>query len=140
MRTKNRCYPCSRQRRKILLETADQYSIFQIALAHHIQDAVETLFMNMIYNGELSTLIPNQSVIQGRFSFIRPLYYMTKDQIRDIARIYGLRQGNNVCPFYQDSKRDVVRRFLDSIGKDNPDVYKNIFRGMFRIKKAFLPF
>ena len=135
----NRCYPCSRERRKTLLEVADQQSIFQIALAHHTQDAVETLFLNMIYNGELSTLIPKQSVIQGRYFFVRPLYYLSKEQILNIANALGLSKQRNICPYYKDSKREMIRNFLDKIKKDNPDVYKNIFRAIFHLKKTYLP-
>jgi len=135
----NRCYPCSRERRKTLLEIADQHSIFQIALAHHTQDAVETLLLNMIYNGELSTLIPKQSVINGRFFFIRPLYYLSKKQIENIATVFGLPIYKNICPYYKDSKRELIRNFLDKIKKENPDVYKNIFRGIFHLKKSYLP-
>jgi len=138
--TKNRCYPCSRERRKTLLEVADQHNIFQIALAHHTQDAVETLLLNMIYNGKLSTLTPRQSIIQGRFFFVRPLYYLSKEQIVNIATVLGLPKRRNICPYYKDSKRELVRNFLKKIKKENPDVYKNIFRAMFHLKKTYLPF
>ena len=138
-KTKNRCYPCSRERRKTLLEVADQHSIFQIALAHHTQDAAETLLLNMIYNGELSTLTPRQSIIQGRFFFVRPLYYLSKTQIVNVATVLGLPQRRNICPYYKDSKREMVRNFLDKIKKENPNVYKNIFRGIFHVKKTYLP-
>lgn len=139
-KTNNRCYPCSRERRKTLLEVADHQNLFQIALAHHKQDAVETLLLNMIYNGELSTLLPKQSVIQGRYFFVRPLYYLTKVQILKIANTLGLPRHKNICPFYKDSKREMIRKFLDRIQKENPDVYKNIFRAIFHLKKTYLPF
>jgi len=138
--TPNKCYPCSRERRKTLLEIADKYNIFQIALAHHTQDAVETLLLNMIYNGKLSTLLPTQSVIQGRFSFIRPLYYLSKDKIERLAQVYGLPHRANICPYYQSSKREMVRNFLEKIREENPDVYKNIFRAIFHVKKSYMPF
>lgn len=137
--TKNRCYPCSRERRKTLLEVADRKGISQIALAHHTQDAVETLLLNMIYNGELSTLTPNQSVIQGRFSFVRPLYYLSKNQIENLAEVSGLPRRRTTCPYYRDSKREMIRNFLETIKEKNPDVYKNIFRAMFHLKNAYLP-
>ncbi len=135
----NRCYPCARERRKNLLEIADKLGIFQIALAHHKQDVVETMLLNMIYNGEISTVIPKQSVIQGRFFFIRPLYYIDKEKIRAIAHIYGAVEKSNVCPYYQKSKRETIRNFLEKIKIENPDVYKNIFRSIFHIKKSYMP-
>jgi tRNA 2-thiocytidine biosynthesis protein TtcA len=135
----NKCYRCSRERRKTLLETASRLNIFQIALAHHKQDVVETVIMNMIYNGAISTLTPKQSVIHGRFFLVRPLYYFEKDTIQAIARTRGLPSNDNVCAYYQDSKREVVRDFLEKTKKHNPDVYKNIFRSIFHINKAYMP-
>ncbi|UCC12035.1 MAG: tRNA 2-thiocytidine biosynthesis protein TtcA [candidate division WOR-3 bacterium] len=135
----NRCYPCSRERRKTLLETASGLNIFHVALAHHKEDVAETVIMNMIYNGEISTLTPKQSVIHGRFFFVRPLYYFEKNTIRAIAETQGLPPNKNVCPYYQESKREVMRDFLERIHEHNPDVYKNIFRSIFHINKAYLP-
>jgi len=137
--SQNKCYLCARERRKNLLEVADRFDIFQIALAHHKEDVAETILLNMIYNGEISTVIPKQSVIQGRFFFIRPLYYLEKETIRTIAQIYGLPERSNICPYYKESKREVVRDFLERIKRDNPDVYKNTFRSIFHIKKLYMP-
>lgn len=135
----NKCYPCARERRRKLLEVADKLGIFQVALAHHKQDAVESILLNMIYNGEISTLVPKQSIIQGRFFFIRPLYYFDKKMIESIARIYGVPRRHNICPYYRASKREVVRRFLNRIQKENQDAYKNVFRSIFHIKKSYMP-
>ncbi len=134
-----KCYPCARERRKKLLEVADKLGFFQIAFAHHKQDVAETILLNMIYNGEMSTLVPKQSMIQGRFFFIRPLYYLDKQNIQAIAQIYNLPTTSSTCPYYKDSKRETVRNFLEKIKEENPDVIKNIFRSIFHIKKTYMP-
>ncbi len=135
----NKCYPCSRERRKTLLETASRLNVFHVALAHHKQDVAETAIMNMIYNGEMATFTPKQSVIHGRFFLVRPLYYFEKKTIRAIAGTQGLPPNKNVCPYHQESKREAVRDFLERTREHNPDVYKNIFRSIFHINKAYLP-
>lgn len=114
-------------------------SIFQIALAHHKEDVAETALLNMMYNGGISTIVPKQSVIQGRFFFIRPLYYFSKELIQDIARVYKLPRNKNICPYFEESKREEVRKFLTKIQKENHDVYKNIFRSIFNIKNSYMP-
>jgi tRNA 2-thiocytidine biosynthesis protein TtcA len=136
---KHKCYICSRERRRKLLEVADTLSTFQIALAHHKEDAAETILLNMMYNAEISTLVPKQSVIQGRFFFIRPLYYFEKETINKIAQVSRLPHNKNICPYFEESKRETVRRFLAKLQKENPDVYKNIFRSIFTIKNSYMP-
>ncbi|MBN2621705.1 hypothetical protein JXB22_11540 [candidate division WOR-3 bacterium] len=133
------CYRCARQRRQKLLEVADSMNIQQIALAHHKQDVAETFLLNIMYNGEISTLLPKQSVIQGRYFFIRPLYGFEKKSINMITSIYNLRVNRAVCPYFKASKRNNVRTFLEQCQKKNPDVYKNIFRALAHVKRAYLP-
>lgn len=133
------CYACSRQRRKALLEVAESLNIQQIALAHHTQDVDETLMLNMIYNGEISTLVPRQSIIQGRYYFIRPIYEFEKCEIARIANLYDIPSVKTECSYFKESKRYVVRKFLEHCNKENPGVYKNIFRAVTHIKRAYLP-
>ncbi|MEO0206130.1 MAG: ATP-binding protein, partial [candidate division WOR-3 bacterium] len=53
-----KCFFCARERRRRLLEYAESLNIFQVALAHHLEDVVETFILNIIYNGEISTFVP----------------------------------------------------------------------------------
>ncbi|OPX17668.1 hypothetical protein BXT86_05210 [candidate division WOR-3 bacterium 4484_100] len=135
----NRCYFCSRERRKKILEFADKLNIFRVALAHHKEDVAESLFLNIIYNGEISVPTPKQSIIQGRFYIIRPLYYFEKERIEELARVIGLPNNRNLCPYYKESKRELIRNFLKRIKKEHPLVYKNIFRSIFHINRAYMP-
>ncbi len=134
-----KCFFCARERRRKLLEYAESLNIFQVALAHHREDVVETFLLNIIYNGEISTLVPRQSVIQGRFSFIRPIYYLDKKEIRKIAQILKIPENVNKCPYYQISKRQTIRNFLNEIALEYPDVYNSIFNGIKNIKPSYLP-
>jgi len=134
-----KCFFCARERRRKLLEYAESLNIFQVALAHHLEDVAETFLLNIIYNGEVSTLVPKQSVIQGRFSFIRPMYYLDKKEIQKIARVLQIPENLNICPYYQISKRQKIRDFLNEIAVEYPDVYQSIFNGIRNIKTAYLP-
>lgn len=134
-----RCFLCARERRKKLLEYADSLNIFQIALAHHLEDAAETLIMNILYNGEISTILPKQPVIAGRFFFIRPIYYVAKKKIIELARLLNLPENMNICPYYSFSKREKIRRFIQEIEKEYPDIYQTIFSGIFNIRREYLP-
>lgn len=139
-RVEKKCFFCARERRHKLLEYADSLNVFQIALAHHREDVVETFLLNIIYNGEISTIVPRQSVIQGRFSFIRPIYYFNKKEIQKIARFLKIPENVNNCPYYQISKRQTIRNFLNEIALEYPDTYNSIFNGIKNIKTSYLPY
>ncbi len=134
-----KCFFCSRQRRRALLEYAESLNIFKVALAHHLEDVVETFLLNIIYNGEISTFIPAQFLIRGRFLFVRPIYYLDKKYINIIARALNLPEDINKCPYYQNSKRHKIRNFLNEISAEYPYVFNSIFNGIFNIKRSHLP-
>jgi tRNA 2-thiocytidine biosynthesis protein TtcA len=135
----DKCFYCSRKRRSKLMEIAEKSNIPNIALAHHQEDVVETMLLNMLYAGRMSTLLPRQPIVHGRFVFVRPLYYLDKNTILEIARALDLKSSRNACPFYRDSRRELIRKLLNKIEKKNPDIYANIFHSIFNIKQAYMP-
>jgi tRNA 2-thiocytidine biosynthesis protein TtcA len=70
---KNPCFLCSRLRRKRIFEIADAEGCNKIAFAHHRDDIIETLLINMFYGREISTMMPNQRIFGGKLHIIRPL-------------------------------------------------------------------
>lgn len=139
MRNSNKCFVCARERHRRLIEVAEELNIFHIALAHHRDDVAETLLLNMLYTGRMSTLVPKQPVLQGRFYYIRPMYYLSKAEIAAIARTSGLTPLAASCPYYENSRRETIRAMLDQLGKTNPDIYPNIFHSIFNVRRNYLP-
>ena len=135
----DKCFFCSRARREKLMNIAEKYNIFNVALAHHQEDVAETLLLNMFHSGRISTLLPKQGVIHGRFFVVRPLYYMDKEAIQKIGHAFGLKTLHNSCPFYHASRRESVRNLLEEIRKENPDIYANLFGSIFNIKRSYMP-
>jgi tRNA 2-thiocytidine biosynthesis protein TtcA len=138
-RSDDKCFFCSRARRQKLMEYAEDFNINNIALAHHQEDVAETLLLNMLYAGRTSTLLPIQPIAHGRFNFVRPLYYLDKTTILDIARAFDLKSQANSCPYYKESRRELIREKLNDIKERNPDVYTNVFHSIFNIKKTYMP-
>jgi tRNA 2-thiocytidine biosynthesis protein TtcA len=134
----NPCFLCSRLRRKRLFEIADELGCNKIALGHNKDDVIETLFMNMCYAGEISTMLPLQSFFQGRFTVIRPLAYTDTQIIERFVREENLPVFINTCPSANNSKRSQIKELLKHFYRGNKKVKGNIFKAMSHVKREYL--
>jgi len=135
----NPCFLCARLRRKRLFEIADELDCNKLALGHNKDDVIETLFLNMFYSGEISTMLPAQELFGGRFNVIRPLAYSEEALIRRFARDQDLPVVENRCPTSGRSMRTNVKILLGNLYRSNPKIKGNIFRAMRRVKTEYLP-
>ncbi len=136
---KNPCFLCSRLRRKRIFEIAAEKGCNKIALAHHRDDMIETLLINLFYGREISTMMPVQSVFGGKMHIIRPLSFLREDLITKYAVERGLPVFKNPCPSSDDSKRLYVKNLLKEMEKENRKVRDNILRAMTHVKTDYLP-
>ena len=134
----NPCFLCSRLRRQRLFETADQLGCGKVALGHHKDDIIETLFINMCYAGEISTMVPSQSFFQGRFTVIRPLAMVEEDHVRRFTTELGLPVFTNPCPSAEHSKRHEIKTMLNRLYRSNRKIKGNLFRAMSRVRVDYL--
>ena len=91
-------FPAPGKRRNQLFELARENGYTKIALGHHKDDLVETLFLNMLYSGNISTMVPRQDLFGGKLSLIRPLAYLEKTEVRRIADRAGDQTGGKSLP------------------------------------------
>lgn len=134
----NPCFLCSRLRRKRLFEIAKKLGCSKLALGHNQDDIIETLFMNMCYAGEISTMMPAQSFFQQRLTLIRPLAFADSDLIRRFARSRQFPDFENPCPTARTSKRREIKDLLNQLYRSNKKVKGNIFRAMSHVKPDYL--
>jgi len=134
----NPCFLCSRLRRKRLFKIADELGCNKLALGHNKDDIIETLFLNICYAGEISTMVPSQKFFKGRFTVIRPLAYADEDLIRTFAREQGFPEFANPCPSANHSKRQEINTLLKQLYHSNKKIKGNIFRAMSRVKLDYL--
>jgi len=134
----NPCFLCSRLRRKRLFEIAAELQCNKLALGHNKDDIIETLFLNICYAGEISTMIPSQSFFKGRFTVIRPLAYADAELIRAFAREQDFPDFINPCPSANNSKRQEIKSLLKQLYRSNTKVRGNIFSAMRRVKIEYL--
>jgi len=134
----NPCFLCSRLRRKRLFEIARDLDCPSLALGHHKDDIIETLFLNMCYAGEISTMLPRQPMFSGRFTVIRPLAFCEEGDIRRFARMRGFPEYVNPCPSAATSRRREIRDLLKQLYQSNRKIKGNIFRSMSHVKLEYL--
>jgi tRNA 2-thiocytidine biosynthesis protein TtcA len=134
----NPCFLCAHLRRKRLFEIADELNCRRLALGHNKDDVIETLFLNMFYSGEISTMLPAQELFKGRFAVIRPLAYAEEGLIRRFARNWSLPVSENQCPTSGHSKRAGIKSLLGELYRGNSKIKGNIFRAMRHVKTDYL--
>ena len=134
----NPCFLCSRIRRKLLFETADALGCQKLALGHNKDDLIETLFLNICYGGEISTMLPYQTFFQGDFTIIRPLAFCDETAISKFAREKKLPDFKNPCPSTKVSKRREIKCLLNQLYRSNRKIKGNIFRAMRNVRKDYL--
>lgn len=96
--TENPCFLCSRLRRKRLFELAREFNCTKLALGHHKDDLIETFMMNILYAGEVSTMLPYQEMFGGAFAVIRPMAYAESAHIKRYVADMQLPVYKNPCP------------------------------------------
>lgn len=134
----NACFSCARQRRSHLFEMARQENYSLIALGHHKDDIIETFFLNMLYSGNISTMLPKQGLFENRLSIIRPMSYITKDQVEEIGTLAGISPVKNPCPMSDHSKREEVRTILNSLYSRNDQFKSNMFASLSNVRLDYL--
>ncbi|GIT23057.1 MAG: hypothetical protein CM1200mP40_27390 [Gammaproteobacteria bacterium] len=115
---KTYCGLCSRLRRGILYNYAESIGADKIALGHHRDDIVETLFLNMFYGGKLKAMPPKLLSDDKRNVVIRPLAYCKESEISKFA---GLMEFPiipcNLCGSQDNLQRQVIKSMLQNVGK-----------------------
>ena len=137
---KSPCYLCARMRRGYLYKYAKDLGCNKIALGHHYDDVIETIFMGMLYGGQIQTMMPklHSTNFEG-MELIRPLYMVREADISNWVRYNGLEFIACACTLTEKesqtegehiSKRAEVKELIASLKKINPQVEYNIFNSV----------
>jgi len=136
---KTMCSLCSRLRRGILYRVAKEIGATKIALGHHMDDLVETLFLNMFHGSRMKTMPPKLVSDDRRNVVIRPLVYCRE---KDIARYSAHRDYPiipcNLCGSQMNLERVRIKKMLSDWEKESPNRVVSIFKSMQRITGSHL--
>lgn len=136
---KTMCGLCSRLRRGILYRVAGEEGATKIALGHHRDDIVETLFLNMFYGGKLKAMPPKLLSDDQKNIIIRPLAYCSE---REIIRYANARQFPiipcNLCGSQENLQRAKIKEMLQTWERDFPGRIESIFNSIQNVSPSQL--
>ena len=136
---KMNCWWCSTQRRTELNNYAIENGYNKIALGHHLDDILETLLMNMLNKGELSTMPPRLKYNQYPVTIIRPLCMADEQTIIQHANNAGYICDTCTCNYQDNSGRKKARSKLQDLTQGSPLEKRRIFESLKNIRTEYLP-
>ncbi len=136
---KTTCGLCSRLRRGILYRVADELGCNKLALGHHQDDMVETLFLNMFFGAKLKSMPPKLLSDDGQHIVIRPLAYCRE---KDLAQLAEYQQYPiipcNLCGSQDNLQRQAIKHMLQQWDQIQPGRVDNIARAMTQLVPSHL--
>ena len=140
---KIQCSLCSKMKKAILIETAKEHGCNKVAMGHHADDAIETLFMNMINEGRIATFKPKMYLNKTDVTFIRPLILAREKDIKRATSKLNMPIVPCGCPMEGFTQRDSTKEFLKSQIYDKQKTkaaYNNFFVALMNGKEFDLWF
>ena len=130
---KNPCSLCAKLRRGALSTAMNEHGIKTIALGHHYDDAVETFFLSLFYEGRLSCFHPVTYLDRMDITQIRPLLYVSEAMVREAAQRLQLPVVHNPCPADGATKRQEVKDLIAGLQGQYPKLKEYTFAAMQRL-------
>ena len=134
----NPCFLCSRLRRKLLFQTAEEMGCNRMAFGHHKDDLIETFFLNVFYGASISTMVPVQDFFGGKLTVIRPFYLVDEALIGRYAQLMDWPEISLDCPTAGSSKRGEIKNMLKHFYKSNRKIKGNIFHALQNVNAEYL--
>ncbi len=136
---KTTCGLCSRLRRGVLYGFAEEHGYTKIALGHHRDDMVETLFLNMFFGGSLKTMPPKLKSDDGKHIVIRPLAYCKEVDLQSYADFKAFPIiPCNLCGSQENLQRQSIKQMLAEWELDYPHRTETIFRALQNVSPSHL--
>ena len=136
---KSPCFLCSWNRRKTLFTLAKAHGCNKIALGHHMDDILETLLMNMAFQGAFSTMPPKLTMRKFDMTVIRPMCLVHEADLKELAALRNYRKQIKNCPYERDSHRSDMKEVLRKIEAMNPEARYSLWGSMGNIQTDLLP-
>ncbi len=136
---KSPCFLCSWNRRKALFTVAKEHGCNKIALGHHMDDILETLLMNLTFQGAFSTMPPRLVMKKFDMTIIRPMCLVHEADLMEMAQLRGYRKQVKNCPYESQSSRREVKSILRKLEAMNPEARYSLWGSMTNVQEELLP-
>lgn len=136
---KSPCFLCSWNRRKKLFDAAKEHQCNKIALGHHMDDILETLLMNITYQGSFSTMPPKLVMRKFEMTIIRPMCLIHEADLIELARLREYRKQVKNCPYEVESSRSDMKNILRQLEAMNPEARYSLWGSMTNVQAELLP-
>ena len=136
---KSPCFLCSWNRRKALFTVAKEQGCNKIALGHHMDDILETLLMNITFQGAFSSMPPKLMMKKFDMTIIRPMCLVHEADLKLMAEIRNFRKQVKNCPYESQSNRSDMKQVLKSLEALNPEARYSLWGSMTNVQEELLP-
>ena len=124
---KNPCSLCSKLRHGALNKAAKNLGCNKVALAHHLDDSVETFMLNLIYESRIGSFSPVTYLDRSDLTLIRPLIFAPEKEIKSFTKSQNLPVVKNSCPADKKTRREEVKILLGDLSRKYRNFKYNIF-------------
>ena len=136
---KSPCFLCSWNRRKALFTVAKELGCNKIALGHHMDDILETLLMNMTFQGAFSTMPPKLVMKKFDMTIIRPMCLVHESDLEELAALHAFKKQIKNCPYETQSNRTDMKGVLKQLEALNPEARYSLWGSMTNVQEELLP-
>ena len=136
---KSPCFLCSWNRRKAMFTVAKEHGCNKMALGHHMDDILQTLLMNMTFQGAFSTMPPKLVMRKFDMTIIRPMCLVHEADLTEMAAMRGFRKQIKNCPYEKDSHRSDMKGVLSALEQMNPEARYSLWSSMNNVQADLLP-
>lgn len=135
------CYSCSRERRRLIFDAAKSQGFHVVAFGHHRDDSIETLMLNLLHKAEFAGNLPKVPMHKFGVTIIRPLIYISEQEVFEFAKLYQFARITCQCPVGQHSQRKKVKNLLNQIEQIFPNARTNLSQAILQagLTKALNP-
>ena len=136
---KSPCFLCSWNRRKALFTVAKEQGCNKIALGHHRDDIIQTMLMNITFQGSFSSMPPMLKMKKFDMTIIRPMCMVNESDLIDMARVREYRKQFKNCPYEHETNRAAMKKILKDLEKLNPEARYSLWNSMSNVQEDLLP-